>query len=247
MHLRLVNQIIQYYTVKVKNANMIIMNNNDIKVVTGHARGEITEKKSRFIANVFEIHSEDEAADILASVKKKYYDARHNCHAFILGGKNPLQRFSDDGEPSGTAGKPILEVISRQGYQNILIVVTRYFGGILLGTGGLSRAYSQAAQEGLADACDKGLVSPLYEGITLTLSCDYSLLGRIQYTAAQSGVMITDTEYAGDVTFRMIAPAEVSDPFIKKITEATNAASVINTGEPVSYIIKKGKPVIYSL
>ena len=110
---------------------------------------EIVEKKSRFIAQVFPVETEEEVATILEQMKKKYWDARHNCYAFVLGEASQISRCSDDGEPSGTAGRPILEVINGKELTNILIVVTRYFGGTLLGTGGLVRAYSQSAQAGI--------------------------------------------------------------------------------------------------
>ena len=102
---------------------------------------EVVEKKSRFIATVFPVKTEEEAVAIIEETKKKYWDARHNCFAYVIGSKNELQRFSDDGEPSGTAGKPILDVLTGEGVHNALIIVTRYFGGTLLGTGGLVRAY----------------------------------------------------------------------------------------------------------
>ena len=120
-----------------------------IKILYQGGTGEIVEKKSRFIANVFEIHSEEEALSHLAQVKKKYWDARHNCYAFVAGDRHQLQRCSDDGEPQGTAGRPMLDVLLKEEVHNALIVVTRYFGGTLLGTGGLVRAYQKAAQEGL--------------------------------------------------------------------------------------------------
>ena len=113
---------------------------------------EIVEKKSRFIGYAQPVSSEEEAYAFVESVKKKHYDARHNCHAFAIGKENTLYRFSDDGEPQGTAGKPILEVISGNQVTDICIVVTRYFGGTLLGTGGLVRAYTEAAKLALADA-----------------------------------------------------------------------------------------------
>ena len=120
-----------------------------MKRIRNGGSGEIVEKKSRFIANVFSVDDEETAVRYINEVKKKYWDARHNCSAYVIGDKNELQRFSDDGEPSGTAGKPILEIIDKSGVHNCLIVVTRYFGGTLLGTGGLIRAYQASAKAGL--------------------------------------------------------------------------------------------------
>ena len=112
--------------------------------------GEIVEKKSRFIADVMPVSSEDEAQAFIADIKKKYWDARHHCFAYVIGDRHELARFSDDGEPGGTAGKPMLDVLMGEDIHNVAVVVTRYFGGTLLGTGGLVRAYSGATKEGLA-------------------------------------------------------------------------------------------------
>jgi len=164
-------------------------------IMLGRAQGEITEKKSRFIASVFEIHSEAEALSILESVRKKYYDARHNCYAYVLGERQEIQRFSDDKEPQGTAGKPILEVITKQGFSNTLIVVTRYFGGILLGTGGLVRAYTAAAVEGLTQAAENGNANAVYTGIPMEITCDYGLSGKVQYIISQMNIPTGETIY----------------------------------------------------
>ena len=123
--------------------------------------GEIVEKKSRFIANVFDITDEEMAISIINEVKKKYWDARHNCSAFVIGDNNEIQRFSDDGEPSGTAGKPMLEILLKSDVRNCLVVVTRYFGGTLLGTGGLIRAYQAATKEGI----DASEIMEVFDGI----------------------------------------------------------------------------------
>ena len=111
-----------------------------MKIIYKNGTDEIVEKKSRFIANVFKVESEEQAVDIINNMKKKFWDARHNCYAYIIGNNNEVQKFSDDGEPSGTAGKPIMDIILSEKIHNCLIVVTRYFGGTLLGTGGLIRA-----------------------------------------------------------------------------------------------------------
>ena len=219
----------------------------EIKIITGTAQAEITEKKSRFIANVFEVHSEEEASAILDAVRKNYYDARHNCYAYSVYSQPPLARSGDDGEPSGTAGKPILEAITRGGFQNTMIIVTRYFGGILLGTGGLSRAYSQAARNVLEEADALGICTPLYEGVQVKLTCDYSMSGKLQYIISQMNVRVQNTDYAQNVIMSLIVPEDRLESFKEKITEATNAASEIVTGEKVSYIMKDSSPVIYSL
>ena len=122
-----------------------------MKTVYQGGQGEITEKKSRFIATVKEVASEEEAAAFIAEMKKKRWDARHNCSAFVIGRNQELTRCSDDGEPSQTAGRPMLDVLLREGIYNVAVVVTRYFGGTLLGTGGLVRAYQKSVQEGLSN------------------------------------------------------------------------------------------------
>ena len=211
----------------------------------GHAQAEITEKRSRFIANVYEIHSEEEAFQILESVRKQYYDARHNCYAYVLGERSEIQRFSDDKEPQGTAGKPILEVLTKQGYHNTLIVVTRYFGGILLGAGGLLRAYTQAASEGLTEAEKNGSTSAVFHGRELSVSCSYNLSGKIQYMISQMLIPVSDTIYDEQVTFRMTIPDEQIDLFVRKVTEATNAQAKIHEGNTMSFILSEGKPLLY--
>ena len=127
------------------------------RVLLSGGEGEIVEKKSRFIATIRKCETEEEAVAFIEEMKKKYWDARHNCSAFIIGSRGELTRCSDDGEPSGTAGRPMLEVLTGSGIRNIAVVVTRYFGGTLLGTGGLVRAYTQAVKEGLAH-CETGIL-----------------------------------------------------------------------------------------
>lgn len=216
------------------------------RIILGNATGEITEKRSRFIANVFEIHSEEEAVSLIESVRKQYYDARHNCYAYILGQNQEIQRFSDDKEPQGTAGKPILEVIRSGGYRNTLIVVTRYFGGILLGTGGLIRAYTQAAKEGLKNADAQGLTSPVRNGCSMQIVSDYTMSGKLQYIISQMEIPVSDTRYAEKVTFCLVVPDNQKNTLVQKITEATNAASEIIYGDNVTYILKDGIPVTYT-
>ena len=169
------------------------------KIISG-GTGEFTDKKSRFIANIYHIEDEDMAVKIIEQLRKKYWDARHNCYAYVLGDKSEIQRFSDDGEPSGTAGKPILEVITGNECGNCLCVVTRYFGGVLLGTGGLIRAYTIAAKEALA-VCRLG---ELTEGVHAFLDVDYNYVGKVQYICAQNDITIVNTEYADGVTFELM-------------------------------------------
>lgn len=193
------------------------------KVVYEPGTGEYEEKKSRFIANVMPVNSEEEAAAFIESVKKKYYDARHNCPAFIIGKNRELTRCSDDGEPSGTAGKPILEVLLGAGVTNVAVVVTRYFGGTLLGTGGLVRAYTQAAQAGLADA----KIATMRYGTELLIGVDYSDVGKIQYLLANEQIEIMDSKYTQSVDFEIRIPQERVEEIRKKITEITCGRAVM--------------------
>ncbi len=168
-----------------------------IRVITSNGTGEIVEKKSRFIGNVFAVNSAQEAEEKIAEISKKYWDARHNCYAYVIGENSEITKCSDNGEPSGTAGKPILEVINGAGLTNVLIIVTRYFGGVLLGTGGLVRAYTQAAQAGIATST----VGELVYSQKLTLTVAYDKVNTIQYFLGQKGINISDSRYAADVQF----------------------------------------------
>ncbi len=198
------------------------------KVVYGRGSGEYEEKKSRFIASVAPVTTEQEAASFIEAVRKKYYDARHNCTAFIIGRNKEITRCSDDGEPSGTAGKPILEVLLGADVTNVAVVVTRYFGGTLLGTGGLVRSYTNAAKQGIEDA---GIATMRY-GIEITISVDYTDVGRVQYLLGNRGVAITDSRYTDKVEFDIRIPAEQEQSIRKALTESTSARAGIEvTGE----------------
>ena len=177
------------------------------KIISG-GTGEFTDKKSRFIANIYHIEDEDMAVKIIEQLRKKYWDARHNCYAYVLGGKSEIQRFSDDGEPSGTAGKPILEVITGNECGNCLCVVTRYFGGDLLGTGGLIRAYTNAAKAAL-HGCGRVVL-------------DYNYVGKVQYICAQNDITIVNTEYADGVTFELMMENAARNVLEKNMTEMSS-------------------------
>ena len=166
------------------------------------------EKKSEFIGRVFPVKSESDCISILTQIKKKHYDATHNCYAYILGSKMEIQRSSDDGEPSGTAGLPILEVLRKNNLTFTLIIVTRYFGGILLGSGGLIRAYSHAASEPLHEAeMVKVAPSNVYK-----LSCDYTYLEKLKYELPKMGYTILDIEFSNFVILKVTSPENISGP-----------------------------------
>lgn len=201
------------------------------KIIEYGGRGEIEEKKSRFIAHVAAAATEEEALAFIESKKKEYWDARHNCYAFILGEQGQTMRFSDDGEPSGTAGKPILEVLVNSGIRNLVVVVTRYFGGTLLGTGGLVRAYTQAAQAGLAAS----RVCTMCYGYAITAVTDYNGIGRLQYLLGQRNIPIEESEYAEQVTIRIKVPYDEKDSLIHEMTEATAGKAQVTVSEPIYY------------
>ena len=179
----------------------------------GEGSSEYVEKKSRFLGRVFAVSSEDEARALLEAVKKEHYDARHNCWCYILRGG--AKRYSDDGEPQGTAGQPMLNVFEREGIENVLCVVTRYFGGILLGTGGLVRAYTAAAKDALLDAG----VNEMRQWASLRVTCPYSLYDRVRLEAEKLGAVFESTDYGADITLSLLLPEEAAEPFAQTLRE----------------------------
>ena len=201
------------------------------KTVYAGGEGEIVEKKSRFIATIRPVSSEEEAVAFIEEMKKKYYDARHNCSAFVIGSKGELTRSSDDGEPSGTAGRPMLEVLTGSGIRNIAAVVTRYFGGVLLGTGGLVRAYSGAVKMAL-EQCET--ITRRY-GVQMLIKTDYNGVGKIQYLLGSKDVVIQDSVYAADVQMTVLVPIEEYDRLCKGLVEATNGRVGLEEVEKLYY------------
>lgn len=187
-----------------------------MKRVLKTGKGEIVEKKSRFISIALNVDSPQQALDYVNSIKKKYYDARHNCYAYICGNDRQEKRFSDDGEPSGTAGKPMLDVLEGFGVTNCLVVVTRYFGGTLLGTGGLVKAYSSAAKEALEDA----VLAEEVCGIRSFITVDYNSVGKLNYILSAGGIYVLNTAYEENVTLDIVG--ETGD--INRLKPALNEA-----------------------
>lgn len=213
------------------------MSANGFKIVYEGGEGEIVEKKSRFIAYVKPVNSEEEASAFIEEIKKKNWDAKHNCAAAVIGKNNEFTRCNDDGEPAGTAGKSMLEVLLGEGVHNVAVVVTRYFGGILLGTGGLVRAYQAAVKAGLAAAT----VVEKCEGVKYVLHTDYNGIGKIQYIIGNMGIYTLDTRYTENVEVEVVVPASEEKVFIDQITEATaGRTEIINQGT-VQYITIDGK------
>lgn len=208
-------------------------------VVYKGGQDEIVEKKSRFIATVKPVESEEEAVAFINETKKKYWDARHNCSAFVIGKRQELTRCSDDGEPAGTAGRPMLDVLLKEEIHNVAVVVTRYFGGVLLGTGGLVRAYQKATQQGLAAS----EIIEKFDGTILNIGTDYTGIGKLQYLFAQEQITVMDTEYGADVLVKAVIPAEDKERIEKTIIEQTNATARLEWGDDVTFA-QYGKEVL---
>ncbi|MFR7417801.1 YigZ family protein [uncultured Megasphaera sp.] len=189
-----------------------------LRSVYGRAEAEYVIKKSRFIATVCEVKTEQEATAFIESVRKHYWDARHNCSAFQIGAGGQIQRSSDDGEPSGTAGRPILEVLKKRDLTNTAVVVTRYFGGIKLGASGLIRAYSHAATLAL----DEAFVVVYTPFTLLTATVAYPLVSTLERFAESHCVLIADRAFAADVTFTFEVPEGDIDTFIADLTNTAN-------------------------
>lgn len=204
-----------------------------MKIVLSGGSAEITEKKSRFIADVRPVMSPEEAYAFLAGIKKKYWDARHSCHAFVVGKNNETAHSSDDGEPQGTAGKPILQVLTGSEVRNCIIVVTRYFGGVLLGTGGLVRAYTQAAKAGL----EASRIAIQEEGFLLRVRCDYEQLGRVQYLIGAASLPVTDTQYTDICETEILVPSSRLSSVKADFTEKTAGRCTYPSEVKVSYVI----------
>ena len=179
---------------------------------------EFTEKRSRFIGQLWRVETEAEARAHLEAVRKQYYDARHHCWCYLLNGG--AVRYSDDGEPQGTAGQPMLNVFQRQGVTNVCCVVTRYFGGILLGAGGLTRAYTRGAK----DALDAAGVCRVSLWTLWDVPCTYPLLERVKMDIAACGGVVRDTVYGAEVTLRAAFPAGGAESFVPRLTELSAGA-----------------------
>ena len=206
-----------------------------IKILYEGGVGELEEKKSRFIATTLPISSQEEALEFIEKTKKQYWDARHNCYAYVLGDHHEIQRFSDDGEPGGTAGKPILDVLLGENIHNMVVVVTRYFGGTLLGTGGLVRAYSGATKEGLANS----VIIEKRQGRQLLLQTNYSDLGKIQYLLLGNSIPILTEDYGADVCFEVLVPLEQEKHITELLIDGTNGRITIIQDEILDFAIHK--------
>ena len=184
------------------------------------AQAEYIEKKSRFIGQVFPVTSEQEAKELIESVRKRHYDARHNCWCYIL--KDGQKRYSDDGEPQGTAGQPMLNVFEREGVVDVLCVVTRYFGGILLGAGGLCRAYTKAAK----DALDTAGIASMQPWLREQFDISYTLFERVKLLLAQLDGVLEDAQYGAGITVTCRIP-ETKDAQLRTALRELSSGSVV--------------------
>lgn len=212
-----------------------------IRYLYAGGQGEIEVKRSRFIATLAPVTTEDEAAAFIEQQKKRYWDARHNCSAFVIGPNAELTRCSDDGEPPHTAGRPMLDILLGEELRDVCVVVTRYFGGILLGTGGLTRAYRDAVKEGL-DHCE---IAVRRQAVPVTIRTDYTSGGKISYRVAEAGYPIVDTVYADDVTYSLLIPGEDCDSFRSAVADASQGKAVWNADNPVWYSDINGKIILH--
>ena len=208
-----------------------------MKIILETKETEIVEKKSRFIANIAAVSSEEEAIEFIEKIKKKYYDARHNCYAYIIGDKGDKKKCSDDGEPQRSAGMPMMEVLENQGYFDIVVVVTRYFGGTLLGVGGLIRAYQGAVIEGL----NASVSGEIHEGFRANYRFGYDFYGKIKYIAESENIVIEDTLFDETVTISLIFNDSESERLQKKLVEETNANIERLLLEKIKYITVDNK------
>ncbi len=199
----------------------------EFKTVLNSALTEFEEKKSRFITNIKPVSTEDEAISFINEIKTKHWNATHNVYAYSINNETLVQRFSDDGEPSGTAGMPVLEVIRRMGVQNVVVVVTRYFGGTLLGASGLIRAYSHGTSLGLeaAEVVTRKLC------LNINIMIEYTLFGKLQNMLMTNNNIIKGIQYGQDVELTVLIEMGGEEALIKEVVENTNGRAIIESGE----------------
>ena len=195
------------------------------------------EKKSEFIGYAKRVENEEDAKAFVAEIKNKHKQARHNCWAYVIGQNMGIQRYSDDGEPQGTAGIPILEVMKKSGITDCAVVVTRYFGGVLLGAGGLTRAYTKGASIAVKNA---GVVEKV-EGLKVSGTIDYDLFGKIQYICAQNNWHIEDTEYTDSVTIHILTEKDKVEEIENEFINSTNGKIVIKKSEEGIYFKEENR------
>ncbi len=206
------------------------------KSVHKYGRDEIVINKSRFIGTAAPVENEEQAALFIEGIRKEFKDANHNCYAYVIGENRNIQRYSDDKEPSGTAGLPILNVINQENLVNVAVVVTRYFGGILLGAGGLARAYTKGCKIGL----ESGIIveKNLYYDVSFNL--DYTLLGKMDNELLKNNFIVKDKVYAEHVLYKLIIKDDETNSINALVNEISSGKAEIIIGQPSYYSIKDG-------
>lgn len=210
---------------------------SNYKSVHKAGRDEIIINKSKFIGSSFPVNNEDEALNFIESVKKEFKDATHNCYAYVIGEQKNIQRYSDDKEPQGTAGMPILNAINQENLTNTAVVVTRYFGGIMLGAGGLARAYAKGAKIGIESGIivDKNLYYDVF------FSLDYTLSGKMEYDLSKKNFIIKNKEYKESVLYSLIIEERDLENIKALVNEITSGKNDISIGQPSFYSVAQGK------
>lgn len=215
----------------------------EYRVVLEGGMAQIEEKKSKFIASVFPVRTEEEAAGLIEQTRKKYWDARHHCTAYIIGdSKQSLMRCSDDGEPAQTAGRPMLDVLIGEKLYNVLVIVTRYFGGTLLGTGGLVRAYSLAVQEGLKHS----ILVEKKKGSIYGIKVDYTDFGKASYLCGQRKISVLNTEYTEIVKMTVVLSVKEEQEFLERLTEETCARAKIEKEQDIFYALHNKEIILFT-
>ncbi|MEL7646483.1 MAG: YigZ family protein [Sedimentibacter sp.] len=212
---------------------------NDYRSIHRYGRNETTINKSRFIGTAMPVASEEEALEFIEKIRKEFKDATHNVYAYTIGENSGIQRYSDDKEPSGTAGMPVLNVINQENLKNVAVVVTRYFGGVLLGAGGLVRAYTKGAKIAL----ESGIIVERNLYYDVEFSIDYTLLGRMDNELMKNSFMVKNKTYDDKVRFFLIVKEGETDKLNDLVKEITGGKAEINLGQSSYHSVKDGKIV----
>lgn len=208
-----------------------------LKIVAQGGTGELVEKKSRFISAVEQVKTQREALDFIAARKKQYWDARHNCYAYIIGKKSEIVRYSDDGEPMQTAGLPMLEVLQSYQLFNVVAVVTRYFGGVLLGTGGLVRAYQGALKAGLQEC----RLAELHMGHRLKISTGYNYYDKLSRLFRKYQVFGEEAVFTSGVVVNVTVEQELTDALVKEVLECTGGGARVEKSDLLEFFIEENE------
>ena len=209
-----------------------------MNIILENTEATFVEKKSKFIASLIRVFDEDDAVNHIENIKKKYYDARHNCYAYIVGLNKKISKSSDDGEPSGTAGRPMLSILEGEKLTNVLVVVTRYFGGILLGTGGLQKAYSSATKLTIEDIKNKNLLKEVKEGYRFSINTPYDKLGKIEnYFKNEEGVYILNKKFDESIDLDIVINGDKEEKIKSFFTELFSKEISLDNKTNIYYYI----------